>query len=300
MTMTTGKFISQLEALIKKLELLVQSLQCSTFHPSQKQYQTLADLGLRLTAGANNLPIQVAALKTRRAEPSFEEGRKLIAQAQSDKRDLIATAQLKDRVIFARNITYFFDGQRDSVVDSDATKARKQLTRERCERICTLSPDGLISWAVAFKPTIWTANLMSKDTFDYVFDHIEPDDCQVWPPDIYHILSGLGTEEPLRGSCKYREFLKEIREKSRQATDELPAAEDDKKVQRSNQARKRRCVSDGAVPNGEPLSLVQTSELVVRTPVEQYASRTSTSPNEATKGEFDLFANPTVSSLTSA
>ena len=71
-------------------------------------------------------------------------------------------------------------------------------------------------------------------------------------------------------------------------------------MQRSNQARKRRCVSDGAVPNGEPLSSVQTSELVVRTPVEQYASTTSTSPNEATKGEFDLFANPTVSSLTSA
>jgi hypothetical protein len=142
--MTTSKFISQLEALIKKLESLVQSLQCSTFHPSKEQYLTLAELGLRLRAGANNLPIQVAALKAQRAEPYFEEGRKLIAQAQLEKTDLITTTQLKDRLIFERNITYFFDGQRDSVDDSDAVKVRKQLTQERCERICTLSPNGLI------------------------------------------------------------------------------------------------------------------------------------------------------------
>jgi hypothetical protein len=64
-----------------------------------------------------NLP----ALKTRRAEPSLEEGRKLIAQAQSDKRNLITAVLLKDRVIFAGNITYFFDGHEGSVVDSDVT-----------------------------------------------------------------------------------------------------------------------------------------------------------------------------------
>jgi hypothetical protein len=61
---------------------------------------------------------------------------------------------------------------------------------------------------MAFKPTMWTANLMSKDTFDYVFDHIEPDDYQAWPPNIYHILNGLGTEKPLQGSRKYHDFLK--------------------------------------------------------------------------------------------
>jgi len=49
---------------------------------------------------------------------------------------------------------------------------------------------------------------MSRDTFDYIFDHIEPDDYKVWPPNIYHILNGLGTEKPLRGSHKYHEFLK--------------------------------------------------------------------------------------------
>jgi hypothetical protein len=208
MTMTTSRFITQLEASIKRLESLVQTLQSCSFHPSNTQYQDLADLGLRLNSVATNFPIQVTALKNRRAEPSIEEGRKLIALAQAEKRDLLTSTHLKSRVGFARNITYFFDGQKDSIVDSDATKARKQLVRERCERICALRPDGLISWAVAFMPTIWTANMMSKDTFSYVFDHIEPDNFEVWPPEVYHILSGLGDEEPLHKSPKYHAFLR--------------------------------------------------------------------------------------------
>jgi hypothetical protein len=209
--MTTGKFISQLSAQIDKLESLVQSLQNSSFHPSNDQYQILVALSLRLSAAATDLPAQIAALKKRRTEWSCTEGEQLIVQAELEWKDLITTTQLKNRGTFAKNIVLFFKGPSDSVVDSAPTKARKQVTRYRCERICTLSPDALISWAVAFIPTIWTANLMSKDTFDYVLEHIEPDDCddcRVWPPDIYNILRGLGAEEPLRGSLKYHEFLK--------------------------------------------------------------------------------------------
>jgi hypothetical protein len=208
MTMTTGRFISHLEALITKLESLVQSLPCSSLHPSDTQYETLGNLTLRLITNANELPIQVTDLKARREKPCIEEGDKLITQAQSEKNNVITTAKLKDRRIFAKNIKYFFNGQQDSIVDSEATKTRKKLTRERCERICTLSPNGLISWAVAFMPTLWTANMMSKVTFDYVLEHIQSNDYQLWPPDIYGILSGLGTEEPLRESPKYQCFLK--------------------------------------------------------------------------------------------
>lgn len=205
---TTGKFISQLEALINKLESLVQSLPCSSLHPSDTQYETLGNLTSRLITSANDLPIQVADLEARRLKPCIEEGDKLITQARLDKDEIIANAKLTDRKIFARNIVYFFNGQQDSIVDSEATKARKKLTRERCERIRTLSPDGLISWAVAFMPTLWTANMMSKGTFDYILDHIQPNEYQLWPPDIYRILSGLGAEEPLRESPKYQCFLK--------------------------------------------------------------------------------------------
>jgi hypothetical protein len=86
----------------------------------------------RLITGANDLPIQVADLKARRDKPYIKEGEKLITQAHSEKNNIITTAELKDRRIFAKNILCFFNGQQDSIVDSEATKTRKKLTRERC------------------------------------------------------------------------------------------------------------------------------------------------------------------------
>ena len=41
---------------------------------------------------------------------------------------------------------------------------------------------------------------MSKDIFEYILDHIEPDDCREWTPDVYELLHGLGAEEPLKDS----------------------------------------------------------------------------------------------------
>lgn len=206
--MTTGKLVSQLEGFVKKLELLAQNLKSSNIQPSKDQYLALEELSRRLSNAAQVVPAEIKAIKKKHTESSCEEGRKLLAQAQSDRRDIIATSQLKSRGLFARNITLFFEGQKDSIVDSSATQARKKLTRERCERIRNLNPDGLISWATAFTPTTWTANLMPKYAFDYVTENIEPNDAQVWPSDIYHILRGLGGEEPLRECHKYHEFLK--------------------------------------------------------------------------------------------
>ncbi len=204
--MTTSTYVSHLDALAKKVELFVQTLQSTRVQPSKSQYQTLESLGLRLCKAAAALPVEIEAVKKRQ---SFcEEGRNLLCQAQSVIRDLIATTRLKSRLVFARNIRLLFEGPQDSVIDSDTVKGRKMLTRERCERIRGLSLDGLIFWAVAFVPSLWTANLMSNKTFDYVLEHVELEDSLVWPSEIYDILSALGDEEPLNDSSKYHEFLK--------------------------------------------------------------------------------------------
>lgn len=203
---STSSSILRLHALIKKIESFPQSL--SDLHPSKDQYDTLRSLSLRLKKAATDLPTQIEALQTIRRERASTQGIKLIHEAESDRSDLITTTQLKDRIAFVRNIPLFFEGQRDRSLDSHATRARKQLTRERCERICSLSPNGLITWAVAFHASTWTANAMSKSTFDYVVEHIEPDGPMVWPPDIYHLLRGLAAKNPLLGSRRYNEFLK--------------------------------------------------------------------------------------------
>ncbi|KAG9230183.1 hypothetical protein BJ875DRAFT_445262 [Amylocarpus encephaloides] len=260
--MTTSTYVSQLDAISKKVESFVQSLQNAEIHPSKEQYTTFKALSLRLCEASAAIPVEIEALKKRQAE-SCEEGRRLISQAQSDRKDLV---HLKNRSVFARNLKLFFGGPQESAIDSDAIKARKKLTRERCERICKLSPDGLISWAVAFAPSLWTANLMSNKTFDCVEELIEPQGPAVWPPEMYDVLSALGDEDPLRGSQKYHEFLK--------------AAEDEKqKAQSANQSRKRRCLADGPALEGEPLRPVQHSELVAQLPVGPYGSAMTQLPS---------------------
>ena len=167
----------------------------------------LKTLSLRLAHAAASVPLGVDALKKSRRESS-KEGRKLLLDARSDISSLITTNNLKNRGIFARNIKLFFEGPKDSRIDSETTKGRKKLTRERCERICSLRPDGIISWAVAFAPSLWTANLMSNSTFDCVEEQIEPSSAMTWPSEVHDILSALEDEEPLRESERFREFLK--------------------------------------------------------------------------------------------
>lgn len=177
-SMTPTHLILRLEALAKQTRCLVESLRNIRIHPTKEQYDVLEAAGLELSKAATHLPLQVEALKSRRTES--EEGRKLVVQADSVREDLIVTCRLKNRTTFGRNIILFFEGPKWSPLDSEAVKARKKLTHKRCELICGLSPNAVISWAAAFTPSLWTANLMSRNTFDHVIEYMEPEDAYVW------------------------------------------------------------------------------------------------------------------------
>lgn len=200
-------YATQLDALVNKVESFVQSLRTAKIQSSKDQHETFKTLSQRLSDAATAIPVEIESMKKRWAE-SCKDGQRLIAQAQSVRSDIITADHLKNRGVFARNIRLFFRGPQDSFIDSDATKARKRLTRERCERICTLRPDEIISWAIAFPPSTWTANWMSSDTFNYVDEYIEPSHPVVWPSEIYDTLNALRDEDPLQGSQRYHKFLK--------------------------------------------------------------------------------------------
>src|SRR5271166_6071253 len=98
--MTTCTYVSRLESLVKKVESVVQSFQCATIQPSKDQYQVLEALSVKLATAAANVPVEIKALKKRNTEPACAEGRQLISQAQSDRKEIINTAQLKNRSLF--------------------------------------------------------------------------------------------------------------------------------------------------------------------------------------------------------
>jgi hypothetical protein len=116
---------------------------------------------------------------------------------------------LKQPVIFRRNIVTIFEGSKDLRFDSEDVRLRKESTRKRCELIRSLGFDGVISWAMAFPPTVWAGGLMALDVFTCLLDDIEPEMVQTWPPvirDILHML--IEDEVSLKKSPGYEEFVK--------------------------------------------------------------------------------------------
>jgi hypothetical protein len=116
---------------------------------------------------------------------------------------------LKQASIFRRNISTIFKGLTDTVFNFKQTKGRKESTRERCETIQSLSPDGLLSWSVVYPPSQWAAGDMAADVFKCLIDNIEPDGVVVWPSAIIKTLELLRSHDAdLQAFSKYEEFLK--------------------------------------------------------------------------------------------
>ena len=73
--MATTKFTLQLVDLAKKLERVVESVPCSCMHPIKSNYWTIEDLGVRLFKAVVKLLVEIEALKKRRTESAYEEGK---------------------------------------------------------------------------------------------------------------------------------------------------------------------------------------------------------------------------------
>jgi hypothetical protein len=93
------------------------------------------------------------------------------------------------------------------MLDSPAVKARKKITRQRCEQIRNSKPDIMILWATAFPPSIWDSNVLPKSIFDFVLEFLEPEKSQLWPTEIYNTLSMLKAEPPLQSSQEFEAFF---------------------------------------------------------------------------------------------
>lgn len=199
--------LSQLKGLLEKTEQLKGRF--SKVYPSNGQWNNLSDLSLKLSEAAKALEDEIRMLKESRTERAWKESEEHRSKAQSCRGDLFAKGRLKQPVIFQRNIVTMFEGPKDSKFDSDDMKFRKESTRKRSELIRGLSPDGVISWAVAFAPTLWGGGSMSSDVFACLLDDVEPNLVQPWPPVIRDTLYMLmEDEESLKKSTDYQEFLK--------------------------------------------------------------------------------------------
>lgn len=159
--------------------------------------------------GGERAQDEIRVLKESRTERAWKESEEHKSYAQSSRGNLFAKGRLKQSAVFRRNIITIFEGPKDSRFDPEDVKFRKESTCKRCELIRGLSPDGVISWAMAFAPTAWAGGSMAWEVFTCLFDDIEPELVQIWPPVIRETLHMLmEDEESLKRSPEYDEFIK--------------------------------------------------------------------------------------------
>ncbi|KGQ11615.1 hypothetical protein BBAD15_g2651 [Beauveria bassiana D1-5] len=196
--------IAQLSGLLQELESCVIILNNV---PSLTDLSGLDRLAGRLADAAATIQKKTGSFRPTREEQAWEASETLRSQATTITASLISDEKLNRPRVFGRNIVTIFAGPKDSALDSDDMKWRKSATRARCDRIRKLSSDGIIAWAVSYKPTMWAAGSMAKDMFDCLIDDIEPASAQSWPAVILETLQKLRNDDSLKNSPEYSNFV---------------------------------------------------------------------------------------------
>ena len=93
------------------------------------------------------------------------------------------------------------------------------MVQKRCSRIQQLSPDGIVSWAIAYPPTTWGPCFMPNEIFDCLVEDIELRDRKNWPDAVCQTLSRLkdgelqgcyGLEQLVHGKTTLRGAFPEL------------------------------------------------------------------------------------------
>jgi hypothetical protein len=205
--MSAVTVLSQLKGLLVKTEQMEPKL--GKVYPTDDQWKTLSELSTELSKAAKGVEDKIRMLRESRTERALRESEELRLNAQSSRGDLFAKGRLKNPPIFRRNIITIFEGPKDSKFDSEDMRCRKESTRKRCELIRGLSPDGVISWSLAFAPTLWAGGSMAADVFTCLLDAVELELVQSWPSTVREMLHLLREDEESLQEChEYDDFLK--------------------------------------------------------------------------------------------
>ncbi|KGQ02605.1 hypothetical protein BBAD15_g12189 [Beauveria bassiana D1-5] len=204
--MSANSVVSQLRGLLEKAEQILPKL--TKLYPTEEQWTALSDLSRGLSAAGTAIGDRVQQLKNTREHRAWKESEKHRLHALACVGDLLTSNRLKQATIFRRNIVAIFEGPKHSLFDSDDVRVRKEATQRRCEQIRDTSHDGVISWAIAFAPSLWAGGAMANDIFSCILDSIEPDQSPPWPSVIRTTLQMLQEDEPrLQNSPDFGKFL---------------------------------------------------------------------------------------------
>ncbi|KAF3404028.1 hypothetical protein F1880_010312 [Penicillium rolfsii] len=172
--------VGRLGDFARDLTAMIETVKLGRLHITSDEYNSMETASLDLAKAVDNIVEEVKALGKRRKPAVVAEGQKLLSRAEFTKLELMASQKPRSQVLFVRNMQLFFNPPEESKLDSPAVQKRKQLTRERCERLRSLTPNKMILWAAAFAPSLWDSNVLQKSTFEFVVEFLEPGNSLQW------------------------------------------------------------------------------------------------------------------------
>lgn len=199
--------LNQFRALVEKAKTL--ELKLDRIGVNENQWDELNSLTKTFSATAKKINDKVQILKVTRIEQAQKEVKKYREKVIASRLDVLSMRQVKKKIIVRRNIAIIFLGPEISSFDSEDEKLKKSHIQRRSELIRRLSPDGVISWAIAFPPSLWTGSSMSMEVFSCLLHDAEPDEIPPWPSEIRDLLQKVTKGDNLLAeSPEYIDFLK--------------------------------------------------------------------------------------------
>ena len=170
--MTAAKF-SSITALVDDLEDQLGSLDAVPC--TNNEVAHLNGLSERLQKLGSILLDKVASTKYN--SRIWEAGVALRLEMLLATSKVIFTQEVCRLEAFTQSIEVILDPSKGTVKDFGLSRATRKY-QERCKQIRGLSPDGIVSLALTFRPIQWAAHRMSINLFNCFLDTIEPDQGQ--------------------------------------------------------------------------------------------------------------------------
>ncbi|KAJ5418099.1 uncharacterized protein N7487_001649 [Penicillium crustosum] len=205
--------INQLNSVARDLDAL--NLAMRDISLSGTDLQTLETVAANLKDIIVVIEAKAGLRKRPWMEQAWKDSEPYRLKAQSIIATVLSKGRLHNPAVFRRNIKLIYCGSQQSEFDSKDTKWRRGVVQKRCSRIQQLSPDGIVSWAIAYPPTTWGPCFMSNDTFDCLIEDIEPRDRKKWPDAVCQTLSRLKDGE-VQGCYSLEQLVHNLENPSQQ------------------------------------------------------------------------------------
>lgn len=187
--LTMSVITNQLNSIARELDTL--NLAMRGISLSETDLQTLDAIAANLKDIVVVIESRTGSRKRLWTEQAWKDSEQHRLKAQLTIATVLSSGKLRNPAVFRRNIKLIYLGPTQSEFDSKDTTWRRGVIQRRCFRIQQLSPDGIVSWAIAYPPTTWGPCFMPNDIFDCLVEDIEPRDRKKWPETVSETLSRL-------------------------------------------------------------------------------------------------------------